>query len=136
MILYRMISTRDGYTEDRHANQIMQFTSDTTYADNSVPIPYWFITKWYDFGNSAERKKIQRMVAVCEKQQGLKIYYQTDENDHWIELGQARKYMTDFDQLNIRFHRIRFKVRGISSSEPFIFREFQIVDYQNEGIII
>jgi hypothetical protein len=104
--------------------------------NGEIPISYHFITKWYDFGSIEDRKVIKRMVGVCEKAQGSKIYYQKDDDVGWTEMGQLRKYMTDFDQLNIRFHRIRFKINGVSDKDTFIFKGFQITDYDNEGPIV
>jgi hypothetical protein len=108
--------------------------NETTAKESSVP--YLMTTKWYDFGGIEDQKVIKRMVAACEKAQGGKILYQTNEEDKWNDLGQLRAYMTDFNQLNIKFHRIRFKLRGISSSEPFVFQSLSLTDYENEGPIV
>jgi len=110
------------------------YTINSGTTDDGTAIGYRMITKWYDWDTILDRKLFKKIVGLCEKAQGSKLYYQTDDNPEWTELGQLRAYMTLFDQLNIRFHRIRFKLRGISSQEAFIFQGLVVPEYENEGI--
>lgn len=112
---------------------VATFDSGTT--DLGEPIKYRFRTKWYYTENIAERKVINELVAICEKAQATEIMYQTDENTEWKTIGQLKKMVNFFDKLNIAFHRIRFKITGVSRFEAPIFRSIEIVKGANEGLI-
>ena len=114
--------------------KVLTFNSGNT--DDGVPIAYRLITKWYDWEAIYLQKIIQQLVGVCEKAQALRILYQIDDETSWKDLGQLRKFITDFQPLNIVFHRIRFKLTGVSSSEPFIFLGIEIPRGIVEGDII
>lgn len=111
---------------------VYTFNSGTT--DNGEAIPYRMITGWIE-GNIAELKQMEELVAICEKAQGSKLQYQIDDETQWHDAGQIRSYLTFMDDLGVRFHRIRFKLYGISSIEPFIFRGLEITKYISEGIV-
>ena len=104
--------------------------------DLGEPIKYRAITKWYEFEGIELQKIIQRLIAVCEKAQGSELMYQVDDDPAYRSLGQLRKFITDFDRLNIKFHRIRFKITGVSSVEAFVFLGLEIPMIISEGIII
>jgi hypothetical protein len=123
--------TRIAGVSDGHV-----YTLESGTTDDGTSIGYWLDTKWFDFGRIADKKSIKRLIGECEKAQGSKIYYKIDDDDYWTELGQLRNYITDFEQLAIKFHRICFRIRGLSSVEAFVFRGYYIADYSNEGIII
>lgn len=110
------------------------FNSGNT--DFSEPIKFREITKWYYFEGASTRKILQQMTALCEKAQETRIFYQVDNDYTWKDLGQLRKYITTFDNLDIKLHRIRFKIAGMSRNEPAIFQGFEITQGLNEGVII
>uniref|UniRef100_A0A7V3JAC3 Exo-alpha-sialidase n=1 Tax=candidate division CPR3 bacterium TaxID=2268181 RepID=A0A7V3JAC3_UNCC3 len=124
--LTRLVGTDDGV--------VATFNSGTS--DLGEPIKYRVITKWYDFGNIYERKVIQQLVVLCEKAQASMLMYQVDDETNWNDLGQLRKYLNNFEPLNIRFHRIRFKLAGVSNVEAFIWQGIEVVKGINEGVII
>jgi hypothetical protein len=102
------------------------YTLNSGNSDDGTAIGYWFITKWLEFGNSGVKKVIKDIDCYYDKALKAKILYQIDDEDSWKELGQV---IRDYDQLNIKFYRIRFKIRGISSEEAWIFRKLAITDY-------
>lgn len=75
------------------------------------------------------------LVTVCEKAQAANLFYQTNENAEWIEVGQLKSFLTFFDNLKIKHNRIRFKIAGVSRDEPPVFLGIEIPLGINEGII-
>ena len=111
------------------------FKDNLGTADRITAISHNFETKWYDFENVAEKKILKEIVCICEKAQGSKVFYKIDGSDTWRSIGQINKFRTKFSQLKIPFHRIKFKVSGISSQEAAVFQGFEIVSMVNEGVI-
>jgi len=124
--LTRLIACEDG--------TVYTFNSGTT--DSGEPIKYRMVTKWYDFGDLLQRKTILRVIGVCEKAQETILMYQTNDNDEWKTMGQIKKFLTDFDDLAITCHRIRFKITGMSKSEPFVFLGLIFPDLLPQGTTI
>lgn len=110
-------------------------TQDSGFTDLGEPIKYRLKTKWYDFGEIAERKVLKDVVAVCEKAQASEWAYQIDEDVTLRPGGEIKKMFNYFYNLNAKFHRIRFIVQGISRFDSPIFRSFELTDIQNEGVI-
>lgn len=112
---------------------VAQFNVGNT--DLMEPIAYRLVTKWYDLEGIENRKMIQKLVSVCEKARGAHLMYQIDDDQSWKEIGEMTKYLNYWDPLDIRFHRIRFKVSGVSNSEALIFQEIIIHQGINEGFV-
>jgi len=123
--LTRVIGTDDGV--------VATYNLGTT--DLGESIKYRICTKWYEIEGIENRKVLNQFVAVCEKAQGSILMYQTDDNREWQTIGQLRKFLTLFDNTSIKFHRIKFKITGISSSEALIFEGIKLLKGINEGII-
>lgn len=123
--LSRLIGTDHGV--------VGTFDSGTT--DFDEPIKYRLRTKWIDWGDIAVRKIVPEIVAICEKAQMLDIMYQIDEETKWETLGQLKQLVNFFDHVSIRFHRIRFKVVGMSRSEAPIMKSIQFPQGINEGFV-
>jgi hypothetical protein len=105
--------------------------------DLGEPIKYRVSTKWYEWSGIASRKVLLRMQAISEKAQGGQVHYQVDEDPAWkpIPGGQVKKFLNFFEPLSINFHRIRFKLTGVSRVEPAIFLGFEVALGLDEGII-
>lgn len=112
---------------------VATLNSGTT--DIGEPIQYMLRTKWEDWGSQALRKVIHEIAVTMEKSLGAQIFYQTDENEEWNEIGQMKSMMNLFDDMFVRFHRIRFKIAGITRYESTVFRGIEILRGVNEGII-
>jgi len=121
--LFRLVGDATGYAS--------KYGVGTTDYGNAIS--YDFETKWYNFGNVTERKVLKEVIIICEKSQGIKAYYRTDDSNTWHSLGRLTSFRTKFTQLNIAFHRIRFKLQGISSQEAAIFEGFELADMVSEG---
>lgn len=114
-------------------------TQDSGFTDLGEPIKYRMKTKWYDFGEMADRKILNELVAVCEKAQASEIAYQVDEDISIKTLGELKKLFNYFPAksqgLNIKFHRIRFVIQGTARFDSPIFRSIEFIDMKNEGVI-
>ncbi len=104
--------------------------------DNGEPIKYRVITKWYEIEGMENRKNIKRLMTVCDKAQGSILMYQIDDSRQWESIGQLTKYINDFDNQDITFHRIRFKLTGVNRNETVVFLGIHILEGENEGTII
>lgn len=110
-------------------------TLNSGYSDLGEPIRYSMVTKWYEWEGIATRKSIQQIISLCEKAQATTLMYQIDDESAFRSIGQMTKFIVDFESLDIRCHRIRFKVSGVNSLEPFVFLGLQVTQGINEGII-
>lgn len=99
------------------------------------PVEYRLRTKWYEWEGIASRKILQEMTAICERAQNATLMYRVDEKVEWQTIGTLTKLVNFFDKLSIRFNRIQFQVTGVSRGKPPIFRGFDIVKGQNEGLV-
>lgn len=116
-------------------NGVVASLDSGSVTDLGEPIKYRMRTKWYEWDGIFNRKFIQDMVAVCDKAQATELMYQTDDNYEWKTIGQFKRLINFFNNLQIRFHRIRFSIRGVSRFEQPIFKYLQIVNGKNEGIV-
>ncbi len=111
-------------------------TFDSGVTDFGEPIKYRLRTKRYEWEGIATSKVIQKMVAICEKAQATEIMYQIDDNPAWQSLGQLKQFLNFFENLSIRFHRIRFQIIGTTRFESPVFLGFEIIQGINEGLTI
>lgn len=109
------------------------FNSGTT--DIGEPIRYRIRTKFYEWENVATQKIIQELVGVCEKAQGAVLMYKTDEDLAWKPIGQLKTFATLFEKQDMKFHRIKFQLTGVSRSEPPVFLGLEILSGINEGVV-
>lgn len=123
--LTRIIATDNGV--------VATHNSGTT--DLGEPIKYRVSTKWYEFGSIADQKVIKTIIGLCEKAQESQLMYQVDDDASWKPLGQLAKYLTFYEPLLLKFHRIRFRLMGVSRVEPFVFQGLEILEGTNEGPI-
>lgn len=112
---------------------VATFGSGTT--DLGEPIKYRMRTKWVDFGSIEFSKILQEVVAVCDKAQASELRYQVDDDPEWHTVGQIKTLVNFYKSLNHRFHRIRFKVAGMSRDEAPVFRSISITKGIVEGLI-
>jgi len=110
-------------------------TLNSGVTDVQEPIEYRMRTKWNYWGSASLRKVINEMISVCEKGQGMTLMYQIDDDPKWYTIGQIKKMVTVFNNLTIRFHRIRFRVTGMTRFESPIFLGLDVVRGINEGIV-
>lgn len=108
--------------------------ANTGTTDNGEPIKYRLRTKWYEWSDIVTRKTINEMALVAHKAMGMEFAYQIDEDTAWNQIGEAKKFINFFSSLSIRFHRIRFQLRGMSRFEAPVFKAFAVTRGVNEEI--
>lgn len=108
---------------------ILRFNNGNT--DNGTPITFSLITKWYDLsGIRASTDSITRLSALHRNGQGVNLQYQIDfpeRESSWKTIGELQKAPVDVFNTNISGHRIRFRLTGTSTGEPFIFQGLEIL---------
>lgn len=110
-------------------------THNSGVNDIGEPIKYRIRTKWYDWGSTSTSKIIEEIVALCEKAQASELMYRTDENLEWKTIGQLKKLSNYFQNMSVRFHRIKFQITGVSRSEAPVFLGIEVVKGIDEGLI-
>jgi len=123
--LTRIVGDESGYV----------LIDDYGYTDNGTAISYEVETKWNSFGNITENKKISSIVSIGEKPQGSELMYLSDDKEKWESIGQMTDFLNYHRNLNIEGHRIKFRISGISSYEPFVFLGLHLVEGLTEGVI-
>jgi len=110
------------------------YTFDSGTTDNTTPIKFRMMTKWYELDSIFNRKTIQQINTLCLKALETHLSYQVDDwsLNHFEPIGQITKWQNYFKNLNIKGHRIRFKISGVSSQEAFIFMGIILVDLSSE----
>lgn len=103
-------------------------THNSGTSDLGQPIGYRLITKWYEIDGLENIKTIQRMISFCEKAQDSKLMCQIDNNSEWESIGSINQYLNFHNQLDIKFHRIRFKWTGTTVSEASILKGLKILE--------
>lgn len=103
---------------------------NTGKTDNSSVIQYSLIHKWLNFdGLLSTRKNINKLLFTHKEGSGSQISYQkeNDETNDWSKsLGQLTEKDTGFD-LSIKGRKIRFRLSGSSTGEPFSYSGFEFV---------
>lgn len=110
-------------------------TFDSGNTDFGEPISYRMSTKWYEWEGIITQKVIEEVGAYAEKSQGMKLLYQADEDLEWKPIGQLTKLTNFFSKQQIKFHRIRFLITGMSRNEPPVFLGIDVLRGVQEGII-
>jgi hypothetical protein len=135
-VVYKTTSAQTTVVGDDDGN-IFTLNSGTT--DNTAVIPYHMTTKFYELGAVAESFILNKICAVCENAQGIQLAYQLDDenklnNKPWHTLGELKRFLTYFNNKEIKGHRIRFKIYGGSSVSPFAFEGIEFLKLINKGI--
>ena len=111
---------------------VAQFNNGAT--DLLEPIKYRVVTRWYDWGGVERIKAISQAVAVTEKALGAHIMCQINDEISWKEWGEVKSFITYLDPLFQKFHRIRFKVTGVTDGEKPMFIGLEITELEDHGI--
>ena len=129
-----------GTTEDRivGGDDGRVYTWNSGNDDGGTAISYQLVTGYYELGViAASTTTVNKLATIVSKAQGMKIAFQVDDEVKWHPIGQLRKYITIFgsDKVKISGSRVRFKLLGITSSEPWIFEGIEILRGVRQGVI-
>lgn len=115
-------------------------TSNTAYAMersnlfNATAISFVVETPWYSVGNNPRvLGKLTDFAVFVENSGMLSAQYKTDLDDQWREIGQARKFVTEWAGINASFHRIKFRFTGNSGAAATVFDGFEM-NFLFEGL--
>ncbi len=117
------------------------FKMNTGLTDNATPIPYSLIHRWDNIdGLLSTRKNIQVGNFTNYRGSGSSVAFQTEEDDpdaltSWKKkIGALTGNSTGFNSMNIKARKVRFRVFGESTGEPFIYNGYELLDVTNEFI--
>jgi len=106
--------------------------------DNGTPITYSLVTKWHDLsGVRSNTDTITKLSALHRNGQGAKLQYQVDfpeRENSWESIGQLEKVPAHIFDTEITGKRIRFRLSGVSSGEPFVYQGIEILKGFSEDI--
>lgn len=107
--------------------------------DNGTPITFSLVTKWYDLsGVRSSTDTINQLAALHRNAEGTSLQYQTDKSTefNWEPVGQklGRAPVTVMDT-EIEGHRVRFRLSGTSSGEPFIYQGIEILKSFTNSVV-
>lgn len=105
---------------------------DIGVTDNGTPISYSLVHRWGTAdGTLSTEKHISKILFHHYGGNGGNLSYQKEDdvlNDWTKSIGQLSKSLTYFNNANIKGRKLRFRLSGISSGEPFIYNGFEIID--------
>lgn len=121
------------------------FTMNVGVTDNNKPIPYSLIHRWDNIdGLLSTRKNI--MTANFSHYGGAesKVAFQTEDNafgaalNDWTkkvgDRGMLKTINTGFNTINVKARKLRFRISGQSTGQPFIYNGYELLDVTNEFI--
>lgn len=129
-------TTREPVVGDDDGN-ILTFNNGNT--DNGTSITFSMITGWHDLsGVRAYTDTITQLAALSRNGQGVKVSYQTDFSDRekqWKPIGEIQKVPKQVFDTEITGNRVRFRINGTSSGEPFIYQGIEILKSFSELVV-
>lgn len=136
--LYTDGTTQFALVGDNNGNAIkMNLGLD----DLGTPIPYSLIHRWDNIdGLLSTRKNINVGNFTHYRGAGTSVAVQTEEYDpdqpnNWKKkVGAFEESNTGFNTMAIKARKIRFRIFGESTGEPFIYNGYELLDVTNEFI--
>ena len=123
--IVRVVGDNDG--------NVYTFDSGTT--DNGTTIKYQLETRWLNIsGLRSETKSIVRMAVLHEELAGANVSWRNGTELEFKPIGQLEKQESVFNSLSVRGNRIKFSIRG-SSTSGGVFQGFEILEWLNEGVL-
>lgn len=109
--------------------------------DDGTPIAYSIIHRWDNLDSLlSTRKTVQIANFAHIGGAGSNVAYQTEDNDpdalnDWTnKIGQFQTINTGFNTVNAKARKIRFRIWGQSSGQPFVYDGYELLEVLNEFI--
>lgn len=118
------------------AGKIYKFNQGLS--DNTSAIFYSLITKFYNLtGIDSDIKVITKLASIHKNAQSTKLEWQNEksQNNEWNPIGSLKNQISIFDNQNIKGHKIRFRISGSSTGNPFTWQGLELLDLISQGII-
>lgn len=121
--------------------QVNVGTQDLSTAGASTPINFSLIHRWDNLDGLLATRLTVNIVNFSHKGgAGAKIAYQTDDDDpdalgDWskkVGEGQLKAKNTGFQSCSIKGRKMRFRLWGYSTGQPFLYDGYEIIDAQAE----
>lgn len=118
------------------------FKLDTGLTDDGTPIAYSLIHGWDNIdGLLSTRKTVMTANFLHYGGSNSTVAYQTEMNDpdtlnDWSKVfsGTFETINTGFNSVNIKGRKIRFRISGQSTGQPFVYNGYELLDVVNEFI--
>lgn len=132
-------SSQYAITGDSAGNVIKMNVGLTNYDGSGIS--YSLIHKWDMIdGLLSTRKIINTGNFSHYRGAGSNVNYQTEANDpdnlnDWsqkFDKGQLLDANTGFNSANVKARKIRFRISGVSTGQPFIYNGYELIDVLNE----
>lgn len=111
---------------------------DTGLTDNSMPISYSLVHRWYNVdGLNSTRKDLTKFLFAHNKGAGTNVAWQNEDSvlNDWKPLTQLKDKNTGVNYASVRGRKCRFKLSGSSSGEPWEYDGFEVLEGTSEVII-
>lgn len=112
---------------------------DTGVTDNGTPIKYSVTHRWENLDALLSTNKIIMIGNFSHTGgAGSTVSVQTEENDPYSltdwkrTIGQLKDYNTTFSTLDIKARKLRFRVFGSSTGQPFVLHGYELIGVLNE----
>lgn len=112
---------------------------DTGKTDNGTALPYSLTHRWENVDTLLSTRKTVTVANFSHSGgTGSTIGVQTEHNDpgtltDWKkEIGQFRDFNTGFNTLDIKARKLRFRIAGSSTGDPFIYHGYELIGVVNE----
>lgn len=107
--------------------------------DNGIPINYSLIHRWHNLdGLLSTEKNITKMLFHHEGGQGTKVSWQKQDDDpsDWRKGVCVLDKTLTLSKPNIKAQKLRLKLSGSSTGEPFIYNGFEIIEATSQMVNI
>lgn len=133
--IVRVVGDDDGYVYTYDSGQ----TDNGSSATNGTPIFFHLETQFQSLSPlRSEQTTIRIISALHENASGTKFGYRAD-NDSVNEIKPigtlSERTETIFTNQNIKNHRVKFVLTGTSIGTPWTFQGYEIIDWQNNGVV-
>ncbi len=117
------------------------YKMDTGLTDDGTPIAFSLIGGWDNLdGVLSTRKTIMTANILHYGGFGSNVNYQTETNDpdalnDWTrDIGQLKMANTGFNSVDIKGRKMRFRISGKSTGQPFTLNGWELLDAMSEFI--
>lgn len=115
------------------------FETNMGKTDNGIPISYSLVHRWENIdGLLSTRKTVMMANFTHYGGAGTKITYQTEMQDpddlnNWTQsIGQLLTSNTGFNSINVKARKMRFRLSGQSTGEPFVYLGYEVINALSE----
>lgn len=134
-------TTRLVLAGDKNGNivEIGVGTQDVSSTGSAVPISYYIVHRWENIDTLLSTRKTVMIANFSHSGgAGTKVNYQTELNDpyslaDWTKsVGMLQARNTGFPTINVKARKMRFRIAGSSTGQPFTYHGYELLEVMNE----